>query len=111
MAKAKALEVEMLQVKQQKLQSLLNQFQIQLQRETMLEEQQMREVLDLEYSKQVNQLDAELQSRSSEIIKLQQSLDEQIEFFKNVRADLENKRKDLHQTFEASVSYLRKECA
>ena len=56
----------------------------------------MREALDLEYSKQVNQLDAELQSRTSEIIKLQQSLDEQIAFFKSVRADLENKRKDLH---------------
>ena len=62
----------------------------------MLEEQQLREALDLEYSKQVNQLDAELQSRTSEIIKLQQSLDEQIAFFKSVRADLENKRKDLY---------------
>ena len=71
MLKAKELENEMLAVRKAKIDSVLRQFEQQLQRDAMLEQNRIKEQLSGEYEKQVNQLEAERTQNVEEVEKLQ----------------------------------------
>ena len=71
MLKAKELENEMLAVRKAKVDSVLRQFEQQLQRDAMLEQNRIKEQLNGEFDKQVNQLEAERNSNISEVETLQ----------------------------------------
>ena len=71
MLKAKELENEMLAVRKAKIDSVLRQFEQQLQRDAMLEQNRIKEQLSGEYEKQVNQLEAEKTQNVEEVEKLQ----------------------------------------
>ena len=70
MLKAKELENEMLAVRKAKIDSVLRQFEQQLQRDAMLEQNRIKEQLSGEYEKQVNQLEAEKTQNVEEVEKL-----------------------------------------
>lgn len=57
----------------------------------------------------MNGLDAERKGAVDDIDKLQKQLQDQINFFTKVHSELETKKQDLNNTFQASVQYLRKE--
>lgn len=101
--KAKELEGEMLQVRQAKVNSVLRQFEQQLQRDARLEHQRVKENLEEQYTQQINGLEAEKNSAVDNIEKLQKQLQEQISFFTKVRSELETKKSDLQNTYQASV--------
>ena len=71
MLKAKELENEMLAVRKAKVDSVLRQFEQQLQRDAMLEQNRIKEQLNGEFEKQVNQLEAERNSNIAEVETLQ----------------------------------------
>ena len=71
MLKAKELENEMLAVRKAKVDSVLRQFEQQLQRDAMLEQNRIKEQLNGEFDKQVNQLEAERNSNITEVETLQ----------------------------------------
>ena len=71
MLKANELENEMLAVRKAKIDSVLRQFEQQLQRDAMLEQNRIKEQLSGEYEKQVNQLEAERTQNVEEVEKLQ----------------------------------------
>jgi hypothetical protein len=57
----------------------------------------------------VNDLDATKQQNVNEIEKLQKQLQEQINFFKMVHTELEGKKQEVTNSYQASVQYIRKE--
>ena len=57
----------------------------------------------------MNQLEAEKNSNVDEVEKLQKQLKDQIDFFQKVHSELDGKKQDLQNTYQASVQYLRKE--
>ena len=57
----------------------------------------------------MNQLEAEKNSNVEEVEKLQKQLKDQIDFFQKVHSELDGKKLDLQNTYQASVQYLRKE--
>ena len=57
----------------------------------------------------MNQLEAEKNSNVEEVEKLQKQLKDQIDFFQKVHSELDGKKQDLQNTYQASVQYLRKE--
>ena len=109
MLKAKELENEMYAVRKAKIDSVLRQFEQQLQRDALLEQNRIKEQLSGEYDTQVNQLEAEKNSNIDEVEKLQKQLKDQIDFFQKVHSELDGKKQDLQNTYQASVQYLRKE--
>ena len=74
MLKAKQLENEMLAIRKAKVDSVLRQFEQQLQRDAQLEQNRIKEQLHGEYEKQVNRLEAEKSSNMGEIEKLQKQV-------------------------------------
>ena len=92
MQKAKQLENEMMQVRQAKVNSVLRQFEQQLQRDAKLEHQRIRDQLQEAYELQVNGLDAEKTGSVKEIESLQKQLQDQIQFFQKVHSELEIKK-------------------
>ena len=76
MLKAKQLENEMLAIRKAKVDSVLRQFEQQLQRDAQLEQNRIKEQLHGEYEKQVNRLEAEKSSNMGEIEKLQKQLED-----------------------------------
>ena len=59
----------------------------------------------------MNGLEAERKTAVDDIEKLQKQLQDQINFFQKVYQELDSKKQDLNDTFQASVQYLKKEIA
>lgn len=111
MARARALELEMEAIKHAKLEQVMAQFEQQLQKDAEAEETRLRDCLEETFTKDVNRLEADKNASVHEIEQLQRQLTEQISFFKMVLTELEGKKQEVNNSYQASVQYLRTEMA
>ena len=85
----------MRQVRQEKLDVVVRQFEQQLLKEAELEEKRNTEALRDVYESRVGQVEAEKEAQCSDIDKMVKQIEEQMAFLKVVRGELEAKKGEI----------------